>query len=105
MSVPPKLMAIYIQSAAKKLAKLESLWSGHVNDDPDKTRELIDFSHQLAGSGGSYGFSDLGRAARELELQLKAMVEKDNAPDRDVVKTYESLRKELRALADTTVEE
>lgn len=34
-------------------------------------------AHQLAGASAGYGFSDLGKAARELELALEALSAND----------------------------
>jgi len=55
---------------------------------PGKLEETIRRAHTLAGTGGTFGFSELGRAARALELALR-----DAAP----AEAVEELLRELRA--------
>ena len=79
MSIPPKLRNTYIRSGEEKLRTLERLWHEAQDRGADQTTlaPLKEFSHRLAGSGGSYGFFDLGDAARSLELAITAAANAD----------------------------
>lgn len=52
---------------------------------PDVLRHIHAQLHKLAGSGGTFGFTELSRQARALEVQAQAWLEADAgipAPDR-----------------------
>lgn len=105
MSVPQDLRNLYIRSAPEKLDNLERLWAAAETGywQPAAITPLRDFAHRLAGSGGSYGFTDLGDIARALELSIPA----GGGSTIDTVKVkgnYEGLRKALRELAETATD-
>jgi len=99
MSSSDELRELYIRSATEKLAMLEELWqqavAGHLGEEA--VAPLKQFSHRLAGSGGSYGFPAMGDAARELELLL-ADAGRLAASEAEAVRLYERLKSELSAL-------
>ena len=72
MSVPKALRNTYIRSAPEKMRTLDELWetARSAGFTAESLKPLKDFCHRLAGSGGSYGFSALGDAARALELAI-----------------------------------
>ena len=74
-AVPKELRIAYVQSAPSKLTALNELWKeAQSNGWNPQTREaLVELTHRLAGSGGSYGYPDLSVAARRLELMLKEL--------------------------------
>lgn len=102
MSVPHDLRVLYIRSAAEKLDLLERLWAAIDGNygKPDAVAPLRDFAHRLAGSGGSYGFTDLGNVARALELSISPGGESPTDPVM-LKENYDALRDALKALADT----
>lgn len=52
--------------------RVESLLSHWQNRD---FRELRRLAHQIKGSSGGYGFSQLGRAAAQLEQELNTLID------------------------------
>ena len=107
MAVPRELLIAYIRSATDKLASLEQLWNESDKDDISRhaTLGLIELSHRLAGSGGSYGFHELGEAARALELELKAQAEPGRKTGGEIELAYRALHRQLEALAATPIPE
>lgn len=63
--------AAYLQALPARLAQLDTL-AGHLDasDEPATLPELERLAHSLAGSAGTFGFSELGEAARTLELAI-----------------------------------
>jgi len=60
------------------------------NDRMDALTDLRTQAHRLAGSAGTYGFPDLGDAARKLELFCQPFVENTSSPSsRDSVEIME----------------
>jgi HPt (histidine-containing phosphotransfer) domain-containing protein len=94
------LRITYIRSAQDKLATLDKLWQQATagNLSPEALAPLREFSHRLAGSGGSYGFPALGDAAHELEMLL-ANAEPASPGERMLRRLRDRLKTELEALA------
>src|SRR5438552_10250765 len=72
-----ELLEHYLAGAAEKLATLEeALASARAGDAGagDAVRQAL---HKLAGSAGTYGFTELGAEARDLEKRLQAADEPD----------------------------
>lgn len=62
------LSAEYARRQGQTLAELDRRLADQGVDVPQVLlQEAHDFMHRLAGSGGSFGFPDLSRQARELE--------------------------------------
>lgn len=68
-----RLLRRYLDSFPKKQAELEDHWDQVLASDwgADSLACLRTPVHRLAGSAGSYGLNELGRAARQLDTLLK----------------------------------
>ena len=96
---------MYVRSAPDKLSTLAALRNAAEQKtwDEESTDALIAFSHRLAGSGGSYGFTRLGDAARALEGFLKEGITLPG--DAGNLQQYlANLELELRSLAATPLD-
>lgn len=71
------LLIAYTKNLPIKMGEIENLW--------DKLREHWDAAefqdfhrevHSLSGSAGTYGYVELGKSARQLEIYLKALLDK-----------------------------
>jgi chemotaxis protein histidine kinase CheA len=58
-------------------------------------------AHSMAGSGGTYGFPELGETARALEGVFKASLEARTAPDEAARARARELVRRLRELAES----
>jgi len=67
-----RLRREYLSSMSQRLDELEADIRALGDGSPDARRSLRDRLHRLAGSGGSYGFSELSAIAREGERWLAA---------------------------------
>lgn len=96
---------MYVRSAPDKLNTLDELLKTAERKawDSESTDAIIAFSHRLAGSGGSYGFAQLGDAARALEGLLKEGMKLPADAD-NLQQCLANLEKELRSLAATPVD-
>ena len=56
----------------ERIARIEGLWSGFQSAEPTSqhVRELKRALHMLAGSASTFGFADVGEAARVAERAL-----------------------------------
>lgn len=72
--------ADYRHSLPGRLAQIETLWRQALNDETPAAAlaTLERYAHSLAGSGATFGFADIGAAARVLELAVNPLV--DAAP-------------------------
>ncbi len=71
--LPEKIAAI---NAHRK--SLDEQWDWNV------VNVLHQMVHSLAGSGGSFGYAQLGGQAREIEIELKAIINAKSRPGADV---------------------
>ncbi len=62
--------------------------------------ELHASLHKLAGSGGTFGFTELSRRARLLEVTAKAWLDRENAPE---AAEWETWKADLAALRESLV--
>jgi HPt (histidine-containing phosphotransfer) domain-containing protein len=69
--------ADYRDGLRGKLAHMSALWSlvEEGQDDRGAIGELERAAHSLAGSGATFGFSELGTSARALELAVGRVLE------------------------------
>lgn len=67
-----ELQREYLRSMPKKLDELRSRIAALASGTPESEQSLRDGLHRLAGSGGSFGFSELSGIAREGERWLAA---------------------------------
>jgi diguanylate cyclase (GGDEF)-like protein len=64
----------YIRALPNKFADIETLWHTLSDTwDADNFKTFIRLAHSLAGSGATYGFPDVGKAARALEQYCKTL--------------------------------
>ena len=63
---------VYRHELPQRLAKIESLWEiFRRSEEPREGLNAIErCAHNLAGSSATFGFSEIGDAARDLELLL-----------------------------------
>lgn len=82
-SVPPSFSAFleaqradYRSSLPQRLAQIDSLWRQVLNNEAPAPAlvSLERCAHSLAGSGATFGFADLGDAARLLELAISPLL-------------------------------
>lgn len=67
-----KLRADYAAQLPGTVAQMEQLWQGLAAAEipPAKLTELARMAHSMAGSGATFGFPNVSRTARELEMFL-----------------------------------
>ena len=105
-----KLAAVrrsYASQLPDKITAIETEWRGCLEGawNLERFRGLHRMVHTLAGSGGTFGFTGLGRAAREMEIQLKAALETGRKPTKAQVGRIEGRLSDLQAAwADTAAE-
>jgi HPt (histidine-containing phosphotransfer) domain-containing protein len=65
------------------LAEIERAWRrlGKGDWDPATAELMHRLSHGLAGSGSTFGYSQLSRHARDIEIILRQCLQDDAAPD------------------------
>jgi HPt (histidine-containing phosphotransfer) domain-containing protein len=80
-----KLRREYLASLPARLDELRSDLAGVRDGRPEAAAALQTRLHQLAGSGGSYGFSELSKAAREAEHWIATHPIPVEAPGLDVL--------------------
>ncbi|VUD56305.1 Transcriptional regulatory protein WalR [Thalassocella blandensis] len=71
-----------------QLNTVDDIWSRLTNIqwDSAKLGKLHQIVHQLAGIGGSFGYTELTKAARELDVMLRTLVSQNSAPEAQVKK-------------------
>ena len=65
----------YRRGLPQKLDEMESLASRIGTDPSIDLAKLERLAHSMAGSGGTFGFEDLGDAAKALELSVQRLKE------------------------------
>lgn len=65
----------YAEQVPEKLSQIEALWDSLANNgwDPEIFNTFHRTVHSMAGSAPVFGFSTMGKCARELEAVLKAV--------------------------------
>ena len=77
-----KLKQNYINSMPERAKALEAAAEPLAHAWNSETAvQLRTLAHQLAGSGGSYGFYDLTELARALEIRLYELAEQPSLPN------------------------
>lgn len=86
----------YKQSLPAKKAELEAAWAACMQADweEESVAALKTLAHKLGGSAGLYGFDDLGKAARALDLSL---LEAGSTLDNDSLKPVLALMVQLES--------
>lgn len=89
MSMPPQdfekfldlQRADYQRALPGKMAQIHALWRAldAGGEAPSPLADLERLAHTLAGAAGTFGFGEVGQAAKALELLLRPAVEGDGA--------------------------
>ena len=71
----------YVRSLPKRLEELRATWSRllHVSWDMKALAIMEQTAHKLSGSGSTFQFPEISRAARSLEDQLQPLLDKSDA--------------------------
>ncbi len=91
----------YAEQLPEKLAQMEVLWRGLIEQgwNEECFKAFHRMVHSMAGSAPVFGFTAVGRSARELEARLMA-ISASGAPLSDVDgKEFSSLMATIRASA------
>jgi HPt (histidine-containing phosphotransfer) domain-containing protein len=66
----------YHRALPAKLVELETAWDSMAADSGDAAWTVLErMAHNLAGSAGTFGFTEIGDAAKLLERAIQARVE------------------------------
>ena len=63
----------YASKLSERLAQIETLWREVTAGDTTRGEELLRAAHSIAGAAATFGLPEVGRAALELELALRAV--------------------------------
>jgi HPt (histidine-containing phosphotransfer) domain-containing protein len=85
----------YRRGLPKKLEEMERLVSGIGTDPSVDLASLERLAHSMAGSGGTFGFEELGDAARALELSVQRLRE---SGEQATAAQHEEVRSAIRDL-------
>lgn len=76
--IQKKLLGLFVQYAKnlpEKIQRIESFWQEQLSNwDPVTFQDFHREVHSLCGSAGTYGYVELGKAARQLEIYLKNII-------------------------------
>jgi len=76
----------YARELPQRIAEVVELWQLLTESWTSlKAKELAYHLHRIAGTAGSFGFSDVGDIARQLDQQLTSLYEKNTLPDNNVI--------------------
>lgn len=90
-----ELQKHYASALPAKIEEIGNLWeSQKVNCSENTISEAIRLTHNLAGTAKTYGFSDLGELAKEIEHQLLYL--KNNPNDNEAANQMDCLMKKIR---------
>ena len=105
------LRVAYASRLPEKIARLCEICRASLEANADEKEVALNrdarnmahrLAHNLAGSGATYGFTDLGALARQLELALLECGDGDNISSRDAEKLralFDELESELSRIA------
>ncbi len=70
-----KLQADYAEQLPRSVAQMEALWRALAAGDAPAAGldQLLRLAHGIAGAGGTFGFAEASRCARELEFALEGL--------------------------------
>lgn len=100
-----KLAALRRSFAAQvpdKIAEIERCCEALHQADQDLSAlsQLHRLSHSLAGSGGTFGFPQLGAQARQIEQELLRLLQRDQPPSENELAQIGAMVRDLRGLAN-----
>lgn len=82
----------YIRSLPDAIGRIEAHWSRVLEDksNRDEARALHGMLHTLAGSAPSFGFSEVGEAARSAEILVRNLLDGADSQDSDAWERIEA---------------
>ena len=94
----------YIRSLPDAIGRIEAHWSRVLEDksNRDEARALHGMLHTLAGSAPSFGFSEVGEAARSAEILVRNLLDGADPQDSDAWERIEAGLDALLAASITT---
>jgi len=76
-----ELRVLYAESLPEKMAAIDDQWKSLEEEwDWKVVAVLHQMVHSLAGSGGSFGYAELGMRAREIEIEIKSVINTKSIP-------------------------
>lgn len=83
--VEPELKELipgFLENMHEEVKSIEETWNTlrKGNWDEGTSNVLARKAHKLAGSSGSFGFTDVSKAARNMEILVKSIIESGNLP-------------------------
>src|SRR6267154_403381 len=90
--VDRELLEHYLAGAGEKLAVLEAALASARTGEAGAREALRSALHKLAGSAGTYGFTELGSQARSLEVRVQSA---DEPLPEDLLLDTVAFRREL----------
>ncbi len=82
---------MYADQLPKKIAEIEAAWQNVPRDgfDAAALEEVLRRTHNLAGSGTTFGFPGVSEAACKMELLVEDMVAGGGAPNPELRAQFE----------------
>lgn len=98
-----ELEAQYRAKLPEKIASLEKAFQlMRLRWNPALLREMQQSAHRLAGEGGSYGFMELSRVAKEFDRMLGYLIRHDRPPNQEETQTIRESLAHIRQAAEAT---
>ncbi len=98
-----QLKQSYSRQLPGRIAELEKIWGRFTEDnDPGGMDAMLDLAHNLAGSGGVYGYPRISTVSRDLHRTLLRIKEEQRAPSSDERHHIEKQLRELQHEAAAT---
>lgn len=100
-----RFRARFLERSSEILSAVDVLLSDQSRNNDEYTyQQLKEYSHWLAGTGGTFGYlrvSELGREAEKLCENLQRVTDKRSSPEfKALLLKYDSIRVELGASSD-----
>ena len=92
-----KLRDNYKAELPTKISQISSIWENIKSSAWENTKllELHKCTHNLAGSGRTFGFAEISTVALKLDNAIKPLIETNNAPNIDSIAAIERIIKQL----------
>ena len=100
-----ELTTEFKRALPERIARIEGLWSGFQSTAPSSqhVRELKRAFHMLAGSASTFGFADVGEAARVAERALNTYGTSDTDVLLRTIEEQIGAMRERASVEDTAV--
>lgn len=98
------LRETYIRSLPDAIGRIEARWNRVLEDmsNREEAHSLHGLLHTLAGSAPSFGFREVGAAARNAEMLVRRILDSDQSPDADSWQLVEAALDALLAASITS---